>query len=926
MKRRFGLMIFIILTMAIWASMALAAPTHLSSITDNVNHPGRIAIDAQGNLYVTDPADNVLRIYNSKGQLRNSLGVARAYAVAVDQAGRIYVGSEKEKGVHIYNADLSSAGKLGSGEEFARPNDIAIDGSGRIYVVDQLGNVVKVYESTGVLAITIGGAGSDVSFTLPMAVAINDAAGEVYVSDNRPLAGGGTGVSIQVFDKNGLLKRSFGNYGQSTGQMLSPVDIAVDTKSGKLYIVDSTQNAVLIVDPTTGAISGALYDKAKPMATPQGVAIANNGIIYITSYNGKSIEPYAFDGYVTMETSPAALVFVSTQNSANPIAQQTVNVSNTGSGVENWTVTSDKPWIVPGQAAGSTGAASSTVLSVGIDLSKLTPGTPNTYTGNISIISDYGRTDTIAVTLSILPPPTLSLSNGWLEFTAKKDGIAASLPVTVEALNATTLNWTAAGSSGIGITPAAGTTTATAMVSVNTAGFAVGRHESVGYVTFSAPNAVGDGSKITVNLTITSSSKITVNANIAEAKYVLTGPSGYKKSSSGLTWSEEGALAGDYTNTYDAVIGYKRPLPQTKTLATDGEITFTGKYVSWKDLAMKKTIITAKGPGSKNDGLLKTYKSDGTAVAPDFKAMTTKYGASIASGDVDGDGIAEFVVGTGAGSENNTLVRIYKADKVTLLTEFEAFPGMHGGVNVAVADFDGNGTAEVIVAPAGGAENVSTVKIYSYSDSDKAMVPTGIEFTAHSNLSGVNIAAADTDGNFAPRLVTAPASGSDGDAGSVKIWNIDGIKSMGTWTIVSPPAEIQLSNKYGATVAAGDTIGDGKDRIIVGTAADKKTGRSRGSEDAVVKIFQVNADGIVEVNRITVFDSTTGVNVAAADLDGDGIAEIIAGIGAAKSSRESKTDRGTVKVLSAAGALKFSVTPYEDSRDGVKVAVGDMGL
>ena len=56
------------------------------------------------------------------------------------------------------------------------------------------------------------------------------------------------------------------------------------------------------MDQMTGTISGALYDNAKPLVTPKGAVIAKNGIVYIASYNGRSIELYALDGYVTMET------------------------------------------------------------------------------------------------------------------------------------------------------------------------------------------------------------------------------------------------------------------------------------------------------------------------------------------------------------------------------------------------------------------------------------------------------------------------------------------------------------------------------------------------------------------------------------------------------------------------------------------------
>jgi hypothetical protein len=378
-------------------------------------------------------------------------------------------------------------------------------------------------------------------------------------------------------------------------------------------------------------------------------------------------------------------------------------------------------------------------------------------------------------------------------------------------------------------------------------------------------------------------------------------------------------------------------MPQTKKLSEDGELTFIGNYMSWKDLAARKNIITARGPWARNNALIKTYKTDGTHVTPDFTALDSRYGANIAIGDIDGDGTAEIIVGAGAGPENSTMVRVYKAGKTAHLVEFEAYPGLLGGVNVAAADFDADGKAELIVAPAGGADNPGTVKIVGYDSVGNKMVRTGIEFTAHNNLTGVNLAAADLDGNFSPRLVTAPVSGTDSEPGAIALWKIDTSGGMGNWTAAVAPAEIPLLNRYGATVAAGDMDGDGKEELIAGVAPDKKTKRAAGHENSeksleksLVKIFR--ADGS-EVRRIPVFDGKYGVNTAAADLDGDGIAEIIAGLGAelggatADNGEERKHKKmKTVRVYTATGSLKYAITPYDESRYGVKVAAGELGL
>ena len=96
------------------------------------------------------------------------------------------------------------------------------------------------------------------------------------------------------------------------------------------------------------------------------------------------------------------------------------------------------------------------------------------------------------------------------------------------------------------------------------------------------------------------------------------------------------------------------------------------------------------------------------------------------------------------------------------------------------------------------------------------------------------------------------------------------------------------------------------------------------------------------------------MNVAAADLDGDGNAEIVAATGQGSAGAElsddarskggsqpgSKKDgkekeaeysdadeqRGVVRIFSASGALLNTLVPFEDAKDGISVAVGDLGL
>ncbi len=901
--------IAILVLVGMAAGVANAAPARLRSVTDNIQGPVGVSLDSQGNLYVADYSRGMVLVFNSKDQLLKSLSVPGALSVAVDSGNRVYVGSSsgQSKGiVSVYSKDLAFVRSLGKGlGEFSKPLSIAIDGADRVYIVDGIDNTVKVFDSAGQSALSFGGTGSDSGLlNKPVAIAVKDSAGEIYVSD-RPITATSTGAQtyvprVQVFDKTGKYLRSFGEYGGDAGKMIAPSGFSLD-KSGMLYIADSNMGVVQLFDPSSGLstdASAALYDSSHALLQPQGVAIGKNNIVYVASYVGKSIDLYALDGFVTMDSAPSLLSFSGTKYGANPAAQS-ITVANSGSGTLGWSAASNQAWLIPGQTTGSTGPAASANLPVSVNIAPLSAGT---FTGTITVTADSGQTDSVPVTLTVQDPPTLGLSNQWLTFSAKKGTVVSPQSVTVSVSNATSLPWTAAtdaaSSSWLSMAPSSGNATTSSLISVNADSLAPGTY--TGYLAFVATGALGgDGtSKIRVDLTVSSTNKINVKANIANASYSISSGGTTAYSGSGSTWSTDSAGTGDYTITFNRVAGYQRPLPQTKKLSEGGEITFDGVYVSYKDIAARRNIVVAKGPASNNTARVKAYKNDGNATAFEFTALKSRYGANSAVGDVDGDGVAELIVGAGAGEDNSALVRIYRADKSKLL-EFTPFNTQYG-VNVAVADFDGDGKAEVIVAPAGGAQNPAMVRIYAYDQTSNKMVPTGVDITASASMFGANVAAGDTEGDQKPELLTATGFDEDNPA-VVTIWKIDTSKGLGSWTAAAI-RDITLSGKGGASVAAGDVNDDGKDEIIASAGYDR--------QGASISIIRAE-DGQL-LSSITAFSNAKyGSSLAAADLDGDGIADIIAGVGGESGKERTKgKSAGVVKVFNAQGALSYTVTPF----------------
>lgn len=907
------------------AAVAHANPIPLGSITNSIDEPSHVALDAQGNVYISEPARNLVIKFNSKGEKLGTISVPRPYGIAVNSTGSIYVSSVQvpqlsnqyvnKSAVYIYSSQLIKTGSLGSGEgEFNTPVDLDLDSDGNVYVVDMATNQVRVFSSSGGNVATFGGYGnSPGKLNKPMGIAINNAAGLIYIVDRPDYtdANGTTfGARIQVFDKNGVAQNAFGQFGIAIGQITSPVDIAVDN-AGILYVSDTYQNVVHVLSASDGTPIGEGGIYASLATRPAGVAVSRNSIAYVawqSTASGKGrIDIFGLDGYVIMEAAPASLAFEARQYGVTPSAK-TVVVANAGSGTLNWTVTKDRDWITLGQPA-PVGPASSAGLAVGVDASKLTSGS---YQGTISITADFGEKIDISVSLTVYPPLVLNISNWSPAFTLKKGSSSASQTVFIS-IEGGAGNWNLSPANlpvWLSVSPTSGQAGPTPVTfTANASGLEVRDEPYLAYVPVSAAGAIGDGSNITVSLKINATTKISVTTNNDAAVFMVSGPETY--TGKGKAWSVENAPAGEYTVTFGAVTGYKKPFAQTKTLADNGSVSFSGAYLSFKDLAAKKNIVVAQGPGPENDSRIKVYKNTGAPVAFDLVALETRYGADVAAGDVDGDGAAELIVGAGMGANNPAIVRIYRAADKALLLEFIPF-GSLNGVQVASGDLDGDGKAEVIVA-----DNNGTFSVYAFTDGK--MTPTGIEGKA-----GMITAVVDTEGDGRPEIISASGS-------SVTTWKVDTMPGLGNWTA----AEVSSLALPASSLSGGDIDADGTEEIIIGR-------NGAASAPSIVTIVRANG----RKKTFATFDKY-GIAVASADLDGDGKAEIIAGAGAASGTSDGKTkadkmekrregndqqggnkdhEIGTVRVYGGDGTLKYVIRSFDEAKAGVNVAVGDLGL
>jgi len=268
-----------------------------------------------------------------------------------------------------------------------------------------------------------------------------------------------------------------------------------------------------------------------------------------------------------------------------------------------------------------------------------------------------------------------------------------------------------------------------------------------------------------------------------------------------------------------------------------------------------------------------------SAAAGDFFAYRSDFtgGASVAYGDLDGDGAADIV--TGAGPGGGPHVRAFSAaryDSVAAvpheLAGFMAYDSaFRGGVSVAVGDVTGDGIPEIITAAgAGGIPHVRVFALRSRPDAWGRMDVyeyTGFLPYAAGFTGGVRVAVGDVDGDGVNEIITGAGPGGGAD---VEVFKLDGVRVMPVLSLLA----YDTAFRGGVFVAAGDVDGDGRDDLITG--ADAGGGPH-------VRVFSV-ARGFTRVSELAGFMAYDpafrgGVRVAGGDVDGDGRADIITGAG-----------------------------------------------
>lgn len=876
----------------VFMATAEAALSHafLMSIPTANGEPTRIAADdTSGMIYVAVPTSGkIYRFYQDGTQAGTINGFKRPLSVAADSNGRLYVGDLGDRSVSVMSPDGQFLFSLGSGNnEFGVPGDIAIGPNGFVYVTDSSADRVKVYASDGVFQFSFGGTGTAAGLmSFPTGITVDNANQEIYVVDQ-------TNGRVEVFDLAGVYKRVIGRFGSGAGKLTRPQGISV--AGGRVFVVDAYQSSVEVFDTAGNTVNVGLNagGTAIPFigqygTGPGGLKVPTDTAmvgsrLFVSNTDNARIEVFEIMDPQGLKTSPTVLSFSTAMGVNPPLQTIQVDPQVAGNAVA-WTASVSAPFIFLSQTSGTTPAA----VNVSIDTTGMAAGT---YTGSVIFHSEGNNTDySVAVSLTIVQPQ-LSVSSAGVDMTYRKgNGLPAAQAITVDSTGGS-VQWTAvADALWTSLSGASGATPAALAVSANQNSDALAEGQYNANVTITAPGAANSPAVVPVRLRVVVAGTVTVTTNLDSATFALTGPVTY--TGSGKTWTMDEVKAGAYTVEFGMVKGYRKPASRTVTVQSGQTITIDGLYQP----NVANAIIAAKGPDPKNDALVRVFDLNGNLIN-EFKAFTSKYGARVAAGDIDGDGSDEIVVAPGPGVDNKASVKIFRADGSAVASS-SAMSLTAYGAQIAIGDINGDGRAEIAMSMTEKETKAQTVVVYSVDNNYNFREISRVSLQQAEVKYPAAIVFGDTDGDGILELVAAPS-------GSIVLFRFD--EAFAATQIGSGAIQANTDDyKSLLTVSAGDLNGDGTDEIMIGYT---------DGTDSLVQAL--NGDLTNAGLSIKAFEKgKASPNLSLMDWDGSGTAEVLSGAGAL-----SQND-AVIKAYDANGVKLREIRAFEGSRYGVNAAFG----
>jgi VCBS repeat-containing protein len=269
----------------------------------------------------------------------------------------------------------------------------------------------------------------------------------------------------------------------------------------------------------------------------------------------------------------------------------------------------------------------------------------------------------------------------------------------------------------------------------------------------------------------------------------------------------------------DGTAGTNTNIQAAGTNATDGSV------LSFPGFNGEVTVAHAD---FNNDGILDVVVGAGLGGGPHVRVINGATGAEfgsffafdptftggvfVAASDINGDGLAEIVVGAGSGGGPH--VKVFDGRTFAELKSFFAYdPSFSGGVSVATYDFNEDGFNEIVTgAGPGGAPHVRV-----FNGLDGSVIK---EFMAYALTfrGGVYVAAGDFDNDLVPDIITGAGAGG---GPHVIDWEYDTLKVLDStmaFDKFTQPDGTVIDQLFAGGVRVGIAYGsdDNKEDLIVG--------------------------------------------------------------------------------------------------------------
>ena len=266
----------------------LAVKSTFSGTTFNT--PSNNAIDLNGNIYVADTLNYVIKKFTSAGVYVSQFGSQATRGIAIShRTGNIYVSNTGNHRIQMFNgitgAFMMDFGSNGSTDGlFNNPWGIAIDNSDYVYVSDTGNHRIQKFTSTGAYVSQFGSQGTDDGkFASPKGIQVLSN-GNIIVLDtdnNR----------LQTFTGDGVYVSKFGSQGTGDGQFSNPIAFAIDA-DGNIVVADTYNNRIQIFTSAGTYVSkfGSLGTANGQFNTPMGVSIDSTGNIVVSDTNNNRVQ------------------------------------------------------------------------------------------------------------------------------------------------------------------------------------------------------------------------------------------------------------------------------------------------------------------------------------------------------------------------------------------------------------------------------------------------------------------------------------------------------------------------------------------------------------------------------------------------------------------------------------------------------------